>query len=87
MTDVFLIEPGHGADFEGRAEVAAIPGGDHVLAIRIDSGPEHKDDVVEDGIDLRVALGRDKRVGELDGVLSAGDFVGVESAVDVDDDL
>ena len=32
-------------------------------------GPEDQDDVVEDGVDLRVALRGDELVGELDGVL------------------
>ncbi len=87
VADVLLVEPRHWRDFERSSEVAAIPGDDHVLAVGVDGGPEHEDDVVQDGIDLGVALRRDELVRKLDGMLAAGNFAGVESAIDVNDDL
>ena len=86
VADVLLIEPGHGADFVLGADVLAIPVNDAVLAVGVERGPENQDDLIEDGINLRVALRGDQLVGQRHGVLRARDLVGVQAAIDVDDD-
>ena len=55
------------------------------LPVGIERGPEHQDHVVEDGVDIGIALRGDEFVGQQDGLLRAGDFGGMQAAIDVHD--
>ncbi len=87
MADVLLIKIRQRAHFVGRAEILAIPGHHFVLPIRIERRPEHQDDVVENGIHFRIALGGHQFVRQRDGLLRACDLGGMQASVDVHDDL
>ena len=85
VADVLLVEEGRRGDFVRRAQVGAVPLGDHRLTVGVDRRPQHEDHVVEDGGDFGVVVARYEVVGELDGVLVRRDFAGVQPAVDVDE--
>ena len=87
VADVLLVQPRHRRDLERRADVAAIPLGDHLLPIRVDGRPQQQDDVLEHVRVLRVVGLRQQVVGQLHRVLRAGDLARVQPAVDVDDGL
>ena len=87
MAHVFLVEIRQRADLVGRADILPIPRDHLILAVRIECGPQHQDDVVENRVYFRIGLGRNQLVGEQDGLLRAGNFGGVQPAVDVDDGL
>src|SRR5438876_946163 len=82
-----LLEVGQWRDFVRRAQIAAVPGDDLVLPVGIEGGPEHEDHVVENGVNLGVALRGDKLVGERDRLLRAGDLGRVQAAIDMHDGL
>src|SRR6185437_2050657 len=68
-------------------DVFAVPGHDLVLSVGVEGGPEHGNDVVQDGVNFGVVLAGHQLVGEGDGVLSAGDLARVHAAVNVDKHL
>ena len=84
VSDVVLIQP---RQVSFRVPAFFIPVGHHLMTVRIDRRPQHQDDVVEDGGDLRIGSPREQIVGELQRVLRSGDFGRVQAAVDVDDRL
>ncbi len=87
MTDVFLVEIRQRADLVGCTHILPIPCDHFVLTVRIERRPQHQDHVIENRVYRRIALGRNQLVAKQDGLLSTGDFGGVQAAVDVDDGL
>src|SRR4051794_33258154 len=85
VADVLLVKPGHGADFIGGSDAIHVPLGDHVLAVRVERGIEDENDVLENRVYLRIVLGGEQTIGELDGVLAAGDFGRMQTAIYMDD--
>src|SRR6185437_7419834 len=63
-----------------------IPIGDGALPVGVDREPKLYDQILADLLEQRRFSG-DEVVAELDGVLMVGDFVGVQSAVDMDERL
>jgi len=82
-----LVEPGNRSRLVWRSQIGSIPLRHDRLAVRIQGGPEHEYDVVQDRPDLRVVSSREKVVRQLDRVLVSSHLGGVYRAVDVDDGL
>ena len=76
--------PGHVRNFVGRLEILRVPVRHHVLAVGIDRKPQQQDHVVENVPDLR-RVPVHQVVGELNGVLRAGDLSRVQPSVDMHD--
>ncbi len=87
VPDVLLIQIGQRADLIRRTQVLSIPRDDFVLTVRIQRRPQHHDDVVQNRIDLRIALGRDELISQLNRVLRAGHLGGVKPTVEMNDRL
>ena len=85
VPDVLLIQERRARDLERCAQVLVIPIRHHGLAIGVDAEPQHQDDVVEDGGDLRIGIARHEVVCELYRVLRVRYLGGVQPTVDVHD--
>ncbi len=85
MAHVFLVQIGQGRDLVRRAQILAIPRHHLFLSVRIQRGPQHQDYVVQNGVDIGIALRGDQFVGQQNGLLRSGDFRRMQAPVDVHD--
>ncbi len=83
VADVLLVQARHARQLVRRADVLHVPVRDHLLAVRVDCGPEHQHDVVEHRPDLRLGRPADQVVGQQRRVLAARHLRCVQAAVDV----
>jgi len=87
VPDVFLVQLRRPRHLERSAQVGVVPLRDHVLAIRVQREPQHRDDVVENGLDFRIVVAGEKGIGEQRCVLVAGHLGRVQATVHVSDGL
>ena len=84
---ILLIQLGHGRRLVGSSHIGEVPLRHLGLAVRIQGGPEHEDDVVEDGLDFRVVAAGEEVVDQLDRVLMGCGLGGMNRPIDVNDGL